>query len=138
MDRSTIAAYDEHAAEYAEDWLSQPADADLHSLVRQYFRPGLTADIGCGAGRDTAWLAANAFPSIGYDASDGLLEEARRRHPEIDFRSAALPELAGIEDGTFTNVFCETVLMHLGPALRAQSVTRLLSILQPGGTLYLS
>jgi hypothetical protein len=49
-----------------------------------------------------------------------------------------LPELHGVERGVWQNVLCETVIMHLDPAQIAPSVRSLLSLLRPGGTLYLS
>jgi SAM-dependent methyltransferase len=138
MDDATLAAYDRDAAGFAREWAEQPPPSDLHATVRRFFAPGLTADIGCGSGRDAAWLTANGYPAHGFDASEGLLGEARRRHPEIPFSEAALPELPGIKDGSFTNVLCETVIMHLDPEAITPSVERLLAILAPGGTLYLS
>jgi len=138
MDRATLAAYDAAAAAFAKGWHEQQPPADLHALVRRFFRPGLTADIGCGSGRDAAWLAANGFPTIGYDPSQGLLEQARAAYPELKFETAALPELHGIADGTFDNVLCETVIMHVDRAAIAPSVRRLLAILKPGGILALS
>jgi hypothetical protein len=48
MDLPTVSAYDGLAADFAADWHAQPASADLHALVRRFFRPGRTADIGCG------------------------------------------------------------------------------------------
>jgi SAM-dependent methyltransferase len=138
MDRSTIAAYDGGSAAYAEDWHSQPPPEDLHRLIRKFFRPGITVDIGCGSGREVAWLEANGFPAIGYDASAGLLAEARARYPHLKFEAAALPELAGIADEAFENVLCETVIMHLAAGAIAPSVRRLAAILKPGGILYLS
>ncbi|SJZ37977.1 Methyltransferase domain-containing protein [Enhydrobacter aerosaccus] len=138
MDKTTLAAYDRGAASFASDWEAQPAPTDLHALVQQYFRPGITADIGCGAGRDTAWLDANGFPAQGFDASEGLLAEARRRYPHLRFSRAMLPALVEIADETFTNVLCETVIMHLAPGDVSLAVRRLLAILVPGGTLYLS
>ncbi len=107
-------------------------------MVRRFFRPGPTADIGCGSGREVAWLAANGYPAIGYDPSAGLLAQARARYPRLVFEAAALPDLAGISAGTFDNVLCETVIMHLPPDLIAPSVRRLVSILKPDGILYLS
>ncbi len=138
MDNQTLAAYDRAAADFADDWHAQPAPSDLHALVRRFFRPGLTADIGCGSGREVAWLVANGYPAVGYDASEGLLAQARARYPQHAFKHAALPELAGIPDAAFDNVLCETVIMHLAPALVAPSVARLAAILKPGGILYLS
>ena len=89
MDRATLGAYDAGAAAFAKDWHEQPAPADLHALVKRFFRPGgRTADIGCGSGREVAFLAANGFDAVGYDASDALLEQARLRYPRLTFATA--------------------------------------------------
>jgi SAM-dependent methyltransferase len=138
MDRTTLDAYDHEAKAFAEDWETQPPPADLHAIVRQFFRPGASADIGCGSGRDTAWLNRNGYPTIGFDASRELLAEATRRHPGVEFRPAALPDLTGVADDSFANVLCETVIMHLDLEAATAAVERLLAVLRPGGTLYLS
>ncbi len=139
MDRATLAAYDKEAAAFARDWHDQPAPVDLHDIVGRFFiKGGLTADIGCGSGREVAWLDACGFPAEGFDASEGLLTEARTRYPQARFAQGELPELSGIASGSFDNVLCETVIMHLDQALVAPSVRRMLEIVRPGGVLYLS
>ena len=138
MDIRTLGAYDQNSASFAKDWDEQPPATDLHALVRKYFRSGRTADVGCGSGRDAAWLSSNGFPTVGFEPSKGLLEEARRRHPNVQFQVAALPELEGIADASFRNVLCETVIMHLQRELIGPSVRKLLDITALGGTLYLS
>ena len=63
MDRKTLAAYDCDAAAFAKDWHDQPAPVDLQEVVERFFvRGGNSADIGCGSGREVAWLNANGFP----------------------------------------------------------------------------
>lgn len=139
MDSETLSAYDKGATAFARDWHAQPAPADLHAILRRFFRPGgRTADIGCGSGREVAWLAANGFDAEGYDASETLIEEARRRYPGLAFRTALLPQLAGLPRGAFDNVLCETVIMHLPREYIAPAVGRLVSLLRPAGVLYLS
>jgi SAM-dependent methyltransferase len=139
MDRATLAAYDKDAASFAKDWHEQPAPVDLHGVVEEYFiRGGTSCDIGCGSGREVAWLNANDFVAEGFDASDGLLAEARRRYPRLKFARAELPELKGIRSRSFDNVLCETVIMHLDPVLIAPSVARMLDIVKTAGILYLS
>ena len=138
MDQTTLLAYDAAAQAFADEWHAQPPPTDMYALVKRFFGPGLTADIGCGSGRDAAWLCANGYRTVGYDASEHLLAQARARYPELTFATAALPELAGIADASFDNVLCETVIMHLPKELIAPSVRRLLAILKPGGILYLS
>jgi SAM-dependent methyltransferase len=138
MDAATLNAYNRESNAFAKEWDEQPAPTDLQTIVRQYFRPGLTADIGCGSGRDTAWLCDNGYPVIGFDPSEGLLKEARQRHPGVRFQHGALPGLDGAADGSFVNVLCETVIMHLGTENIDSSVRRLTALLATGGTLYLS
>ena len=139
MDRQTLAAYDNDAAAFAKDWHEQPAPIDLHEIVKRFLvKGGLTADIGCGSGREVAWLNANGFPAKGFDASNGLLAEARRRYPQFEFAHAELPDLNGIAVNSFANILCETVIMHLGGPLIASSVRRMFEIVKPGGIFYLS
>ena len=139
MDRATLAAYDKDAAAFAKDWHEQPPPVDLHGVVEEYFiRSGTSCDIGCGSGREVAWLNANDFAAEGFDASEGLLAEARRRYPRLKFSRAELPELKGIRARSFDNVLCETVIMHLDHVLIAPSVARMLDIIKTAGILYLS
>jgi SAM-dependent methyltransferase len=140
MDDPTLDAYARHAAAFAADWEDvQPAPVDLHDVVHRFFRHGgATVDVGCGSGRDAAWLVANGYPTIGVDASQALLAEARRRHPEVRFEHGALPELAGLDAGAWANVLCETVIMHLEPLQMRRAAARLVELLAAEGTLYLT
>ena len=139
LDRQTLAAYESDAAAFAKDWHAQPAPHDLHDIVRRFFiKGGTTADIGCGSGREVAWLNANGFPAQGFDASSGLLAEARARYPDLKFALAELPELRGIAANAYDNLLCETVIMHLDRALIAPSLRRMLDVVKPGGFFYLS
>jgi SAM-dependent methyltransferase len=139
LDRPTLAAYDRDAAAFARDWHEQPAPHDLHAIVKRFFiAGGTTADIGCGSGREVAWLNANGFPAKGFDGSEGLLAEARARYPGFDFAYAELPGLHGIASDSFDNLLCETVIMHLASEQIAQAVRRMLDIVKPGGIFYLS
>ena len=111
----------------------------MQDTVNRFFiEGGATADIGCGSGREVAWLNASGFLAVGFDASEGLLAEARKRYPKFTFTHAELPDLSGIAAGSYDNVLCETVIMHLAPALIAPSVRRMLDIVKPGGIFYLS
>jgi 2-polyprenyl-3-methyl-5-hydroxy-6-metoxy-1,4-benzoquinol methylase len=138
-DQQTLAAYDQGAAAFADDWHQQPAPVDLHDIVRRFFiSGGKTADIGCGSGREVAWLTANGYPAEGFDASDGLLAEARARYPQLPFSRSELPDLAGIAARCYDNLLCETVIMHLASEQVIPSVRRMLEITKPGGIFYLS
>lgn len=138
MDPKTVAAYDQRAPDYAREWQHQAPPSDMYALLLCHFSPGPTVDVGCGSGRDLAWLSAQGFDALGVEASAGLLTQARTRHPEQRFALLSLPDLHGLETGHYQNVLCETVIMHLPPEQIAPATRRLRELLRPGGTLYLS
>ena len=126
MGNLTLGVYDRDPAGFACEWELQPPPSDLRATIRRFFIPGCsTADIGCGSGRDAAWLDSNGYPAKGIDASEGLLSEARTRHPQLQFFKGILPDLDGIAEHSFTNVLCETVIMHLEAAAITPAAERL-------------
>lgn len=139
MDKKTIAAYDSKATKYAEDWLNQNTPQEIHHIVSKYFHAkSATADIGCGSGRDTFWLSQNAFPTIGYDASQKLLAFAKAKFPMCRFKYSVLPSLQEIKSESFNNVLCETVFQHLPIDTHLNALDNLFRILCPKGILSLT
>jgi len=139
MDPATLAIYDADPQTFVQRWLGRGAPTRLHAQIEKYFKPGgRTAEIGCGSGREMVWLAAQGYPVTGYDASPGLLAQAKAMHPQLDFAQAALPELEGVGSQQFDNVLCKAVIMHLPRAEIAPAVRRLFDLLKPGGVLHLS
>ena len=138
VDTQTISVYDANAAAFCARYrLIAPTELLQH--VRDFFYPGQpSADIGCGSGRDVAWLNAQGFPAIGYDASPAMLDEARAAFPSIDVREATLPDLDGIADQVYANVLCSAVLMHLRREELGSAAASLARVLRPGGRLLLA
>lgn len=137
-DLQTEAAYEANAVRYNEDWRNQPPPDDMYALMLRHFVPGgRTIDVGCGNGRDAAWLAQQGFDVVGYDSSPALIELARQSFPSVTFHVGHLPELEGVTT-QFDNVVCETVLMHLPANEVPQAAARLWALVRPGGVLYVS
>lgn len=95
---------------------------------------GAAVDAGCGTGRHSARLAALGHRVVGVDASPEMLERARARVPDGDFRPGDLRALP-VGDDSADVVVCALALSHL-PDLDA--VGELARVLKPGGTLVLS
>lgn len=138
MDRQTIEVYEATAAMRCAHYrLILPGEL-LEFALPFFHERQPTADVGCGSGRDVVWLNRRGFPTIGYDASPAMCAEARAAYPDIDVRDASLPELASIPDGSYSNLLCSAVLMHLPLPAASQALAQLARVLRPGGRLLLS
>jgi SAM-dependent methyltransferase len=59
-------------------------------------------DVGCGPGHVTAFLAGLGLDAAGVDLSEGMVAQARARHPDLEFTvgsMTALPAPDGSRDG---------------------------------------
>jgi ubiquinone/menaquinone biosynthesis C-methylase UbiE len=138
MDKQTLAQYNSNAKLYADQYDNYKPE-DQNKLILTYFIENEpTADIGCGSGRDTNFLHENGFPTIGFDASTGMLEVAKERYSHIEFNPCMLPELDEIKDEQFANILCSAVLMHLPSDKLELACDNLYRILKPGGILLTS
>ena len=94
-------------------------------------------DAGCGSGPLFAALRDRGAIVTGFDASAGMLEQARRRLGDgADLRVADLGHPLPYPDGAFDDVIASLVLHYLedwGPAL-----AELRRVLKPGGRLIAS
>lgn len=138
MDQRTLQVYEAAAAVLAATYRAV-SPGRLHQLITTYFHTGgASADIGCGSGRDAAWLAAGGYPAVGWDASEGMLSEARRAFPSLRFAHAALPDLEPVPSEAYDNVLCNAALMHVSREDLITAVLNLARILRPGGRLLVS
>ncbi|MGW7538396.1 class I SAM-dependent DNA methyltransferase [Amycolatopsis sp. NPDC054798] len=102
----TRTSYDTVAEDYAtfvRDALGkQPYLLAALGLFAEQVGDGPVADLGCGPGHVTAHLASLGVAAYGVDLSPGMIEVARRDHPEVRFEVGSLTDplpaasLAGI------------------------------------------
>ncbi len=138
MDDQTRQVYDTQAATFSAH-MRRIEPRTLYTLVRAFFHPGQpTIDVGCGSGRDVAWLQANGYPARGYDGSAGMLRAARLAYPGIEAREDDLPDLTTVPDAAFVNALCSAVLMHLPREDVIAAALTLARVLRPGGRLILT
>ncbi len=136
MDKKTILTYDLHSSAF-EHRHAKVTPSRLYDLAKTYFyESGPTADIGCGIGRDTDWLANQGYKAIGIDPSIGMLRLAKEKFPGLIFIEGGLPEIES--DSKFDNVFCCAVLMHVPRTSLEASISCLNNLLNTKGRLILS
>lgn len=98
------------------------------------------ADIGCGIGMVTKWLAEQVGPTgtvVGADLSAEQLEQARQNAASANLKNVSFVESSayktGLPHNSFDLVYCRFLLMHLVHPMDALQEMKLL--LKPGGVL---
>jgi 2-polyprenyl-3-methyl-5-hydroxy-6-metoxy-1,4-benzoquinol methylase len=138
MDIETIAIYDNEAENICQ-LHSTLIPIRIYELIEKNFiKHAVTADVGCGIGRDTHWLNQQGFQTIGVDASKQMLKQAMTLYPNDKFIHDSLPELPLLADSKFQNILCSAVLMHLKKNDFVAACLRLFELLNKKGCLIVS
>ncbi|MFG2816346.1 class I SAM-dependent methyltransferase [Streptomyces sp. NPDC048410] len=139
---ATRTFYDAIAEDYAHHFrdahVSQPLDRSLLRAFAELVGAGAAvADLGCGPGRITGFLAAEGLEAFGLDLSPAMLAVARRENPGLRFEQGSMLEL-DLPDGELAGVVSWYSSIHTPvdqlPALFAE----FRRVLAPGGQLLLA
>lgn len=130
-------SYDRVAADYtariANELAGKPLDrALLHAFAEQAGALGPVADLGCGPGHVAAFLAAAGAAVVGFDLSSGMIDQARRRYPALDFRQGDLRSLDAA-DATYGGVIAFYSIIHLAEGELDPAFAEWRRALRPGG-----
>lgn len=130
-------AYTDHVA--LEMTVPSMVRSGLESFAHQVQRqsPGPVADVGCGPGHVTAFLAGLGLDIFGVDNSLALLNIARAAHPDLRFETGQLASLP-VDTGSLQAVISKHSLIHTPADLVSAALDEFARVLAPGGLLYLS
>lgn len=136
------AHFDDIAGEYSMQWSPHVWDALINRKLKlmcdHIGAPGSDhrgLDMGCGLGMQTAEMCRRGYDVTGMDPSVGLLEHARRLHPDAKFVVGSALELP-FPDASFDFVYTIGVVHHLpGTEAQRQAVREIERVLKPGGML---
>lgn len=138
---AATSAYNAMARDYAMAFPStepeQPIDVamidcwvtDLH---RQAATPTVL-DAGCGTGRMSRYLADRGCQVTGIDISAGMIEMARRDHPDIETSVGSIVELPYAEK-SFDGVFYWYSVIHLPDEALPQVCAGARRVVRSGGS----
>jgi ubiquinone/menaquinone biosynthesis C-methylase UbiE len=136
---TTQPGYDELAQLYDETFpdgysssLERRAVAAFADEVLASDLAGPVVDVGCGTGHVTHDLASAGLEVVGVDPSPGMLEIARRSHPDICYVEGDASLAALDDDRPLAGVLARYSLIHVPPAEIPDVVGRWVRRLQPG------
>lgn len=102
-------------------------------------KPGRLAVVGCGRGHDARLFAGRGFQVVGFDFAPSAVAAAReaaaREGLAMEFVAADIFALPDDYAGAFDYVVEHTCFCAIDPARRAEYVSAVARLLQPGGEL---
>ena len=142
MDNSTVKHYTDTASERCRAYEGVDVSA-MHELMLRYFaRDARLLEIGCGTGRDAAFLVSHGRDVTATDAAEGMVNTAREAHPELASRLVCtpfpLPAGHDLLRERFAGIYAVAVVMHVPEEDLFEFAFQAKSLLCPGGTLLLS
>lgn len=137
----TRSSYDTVAESYTELLRGRlEAEPYLMALLRLFadlVGPGRpVADVGCGPGLVTAALRDLGLDASGIDLSPGMIEIARREHPDLSFSVGSMTELP-LEDASVDGVLLCYSIIHVPDHELPAVFGHVRRVLRPGGTVLL-
>jgi mutator protein MutT len=132
----TIDTYDAIAGAFAERHFDTRLAGPMARFGDRLARGARVLDVGCGPGRDAAWLSELGFEALGVDLSYGMLHAGLERGVSVPLIQADMQRLP-FRHGSFRGLWVCAALLHI-PKAQAGSVLRELSRVVHPGHIYLS
>ena len=115
MKENTLSYYDHNAREIAGRYEQINFRGMQNDLLARISGRRRVLEIGCGSGREAAFLFSQGVNIVATDGSRAMLAEAAKLHPELDGRLLhhELPAPLPFPDNEFDAAYSIAVLMHL-------------------------
>lgn len=83
-----------------------------------------SAEVGCGYGRLSPWIADFSTQHYGIDPNETQIEKARELYPDCEWVESTAQDLP-FDDGYFDLIITWTVLQHIPPELLREAVRQI-------------
>jgi len=124
-------AYDAHIG---DELSGKPLDRALLESLIELAGPGTIADVGCGPGHVTRFLAARHTDVIGIDLSPRMIDVAREQAPTPAFGVGSMLQLPAADDA-WSGAIALYSIIHLTADERAIACREFARTVRPGGWL---
>jgi ubiquinone/menaquinone biosynthesis C-methylase UbiE len=129
---------EEYTARIADELKHKPLDRRLlEEFAARVNGAGRVCDLGCGPGHVARYLHDRGVDIFGLDLSPGMLEQARKLNPNIEFRQGNMLAL-DVEDGAWAAIVAFYSIVHIPRGDVPQAFREMHRVLQPGGFLFLA
>ena len=135
-------SYDRIAEEYANRISGELDHKPLDRMLLDEFAArvkgaGRVCDLGCGPGHVARYLHDRGVDIFGMDLSPGMLEQARKRNPAMEFRHGNMLTL-DVRYRAWSAIVAFYSIVHIPKTDILQAFREMFRVLEPGGLLFLA
>jgi SAM-dependent methyltransferase len=111
MNDPTQDFYNTHADAYVANTDANPPMEWREKFAAKVIKNGRVLDLGCAAGRDSAYFDKCGFSVVGVDFAETMIAKARARVSNALFLQQDVRQLS--VEGPFDGIYADSVLLHL-------------------------
>jgi ubiquinone/menaquinone biosynthesis C-methylase UbiE len=135
-------SYDRIAEEYArriaDELQHKPLDRQLLDRFATQIRAGgQVCDMGCGPGHVASYLKQAGVSVLGLDLSPGMVDQARRLNPDIQFREGNMLAL-NLPDGSLAGIAAFYAIVNIPRNSLPVVFSEMARVLERSGILFLA
>ncbi len=135
-------SYDRIAEEYTTRIAGELAHKPMDRMVLDDFAArvkgaGRVCEVGCGPGHVARYLHDRGVDIFGIDLSPGMLKQARKLNPGIEFQQGNMLAL-DVEDSAWAAIVAFYSIVHIPKTDILQAFREMFRTLSPGGLLFLA
>ena len=135
MDKNKIAisTYEKIAHKYSDKYFNDLTDIPyIDKFLKNIPSKGRILDIGCGPGQFSQYIAKKGFHVIGLDYSREMIEIARAKVPEVEFKYMDMRNLE-FEENSFDGILAAYSLIHISSENILDTLKEFNKVLKPSG-----
>lgn len=123
----------EYADAFSGEHEKKPMDREiLYRFSREVGNENPVWDLGCGPGQTTNYLRNLGIQASGLDMSGQMLDQARRRHPDIHFQQGNILALE-FEDSSIAAILSFYAMVHFTKDQVDKAFREIHRVLRPNG-----
>lgn len=140
MTNETLKYYDNNAYLLAKRYENAEISSVWERIDEAFCSGEKVLEIGCGSGRDTAYMHEKGLDVFAIDGSFGLIKQALVKHPELTGRisQTILPSVFPFSDSSFEGIVSIACLMHFKPSHIREILTEICRVSKRKAVLVIS
>jgi ubiquinone/menaquinone biosynthesis C-methylase UbiE len=135
--KKTYEVYSKYAKDYAEATFQNITQYQLIQFISHLPKDAKVLDIGCGSGKDTAYLTEEGYDVTGIDYSPEMIEEAKSRVPEGKFKVMDMRTLE-FDNESFDGIWCLASFFHIPKEKALKVLKGFRDVLKAEGVMYIA